>query len=116
MIPPSRSPPLPFLHSSRRRDASPLNSKRVRGETVGLWTQCEIEMASDDSGNAPSWLFSFVDLAFLSLIVMTQMASNVDTAAPDLGDMVVLGRTYNFNAYFGIILFDVLISLEDISK
>ena len=44
---------------------------------------------SPDSGNAPSWLFSFVDLAFLSLIVMTQMASNVDTATPDLGDMVV---------------------------
>ena len=44
---------------------------------------------SPDTGNAPSWLFSFVDLAFLSLIVMTQMASNVDTATPDLGDMVV---------------------------
>ena len=26
-----------------------------------------------DSGNAPSWLFSFVDLAFLLLIAMTQI-------------------------------------------
>lgn len=29
-----------------------------------------------DSGNAPSWLFSFVDLAFLLLIAMTQVGGN----------------------------------------
>lgn len=41
------------------------------------------------SGNAPSWLFSFVDLAFLSLIAMTQLTSDVQTSAPELGDLVV---------------------------
>lgn len=41
------------------------------------------------SGNAPSWLFSFVDLAFLSLIAMTQLTSDVKTSAPELGDLVV---------------------------
>ena len=40
-----------------------------------------------DAGNAPSWLFSFVDLAFLLLIAMTQIAS--DDTGPDLGDIVV---------------------------
>ena len=44
---------------------------------------------SADTGNAPSWLFSFVDLAFLSLIAMTQLSSNVDAATPDLAEMVV---------------------------
>jgi hypothetical protein len=38
---------------------------------------------------APAWLFSFVDLAFLMLIAMTQMASDVGAEAPDLGEMVV---------------------------
>ncbi len=38
---------------------------------------------------APSWLFSFVDLAFLMLIAMTQLASDVDPQAVDLGEMVV---------------------------
>lgn len=38
-------------------------------------------------GNAPSWLFSFVDLAFLLLIAMTQLAN--DATGPDLADIVV---------------------------
>ena len=38
---------------------------------------------------APSWLFSFVDLAFLMLIAMTQLANDVDPQAVDLGEMVV---------------------------
>ena len=46
-------------------------------------------MAASDTNNAPSWLFSFVDLAFLSLIAMTQLSSAVDKAAPDLGELVV---------------------------
>jgi len=41
-----------------------------------------------NSEGAPSWLFSFVDLAFLMLIAMTQLAGDVDEA-PDLGEMVV---------------------------
>jgi hypothetical protein len=40
-----------------------------------------------DGGNAPSWLFSFVDLAFLLLIAMTQLAQ--DAPGPDLGDIIV---------------------------
>lgn len=40
-----------------------------------------------DSGNAPSWLFSFVDLAFLLLIAMTQLAQ--DTPGIELGDIIV---------------------------
>jgi hypothetical protein len=40
-----------------------------------------------DAGNAPSWLFSFVDLAFLMLIAMTQLAS--DETGPDLADIIV---------------------------
>ena len=35
---------------------------------------------------------------------------------PTWGTWWAMGCTYNFNAYFRIILFDVLISLEDISK
>ena len=43
---------------------------------------------SQNRHGAPAWLFSFVDLAFLMLIAMTQMAA--DTAeAPDLGEMIV---------------------------
>jgi len=38
-------------------------------------------------GNAPSWLFSFVDLAFLLMIAMTQLAQ--DAPGPDLGDIIV---------------------------
>jgi hypothetical protein len=44
---------------------------------------------SAEGGNAPSWLFSFVDLAFLCMIAMTQLASDITTPAPDLGEMVV---------------------------
>jgi hypothetical protein len=36
--------------------------------------------------NAPAWLFSFVDLAFLMLIAMTQMTGD---AMPELGEIVV---------------------------
>jgi hypothetical protein len=44
---------------------------------------------SQNKQGAPAWLFSFVDLAFLMLIAMTQMASDVGAEAPDLGEMVV---------------------------
>ena len=37
-------------------------------------------------GNAPSWLFSFVDLAFLMVIAMTQIAN---PGAIDLGELIV---------------------------
>ena len=37
--------------------------------------------------NAPSWLFSFVDLAFLLLIAMTQIGDS--TQQPELGEMLV---------------------------
>ena len=37
-------------------------------------------------GNAPSWLFAFVDLAFLLLLGTTQLAS---TATVDLGELPV---------------------------
>ena len=39
-------------------------------------------------GNAPSWLFSFVDLAFLLLIAMTQLASDA-APVPELGEIIV---------------------------
>jgi hypothetical protein len=39
-------------------------------------------------GNAPSWLFSFVDLAFLLLIAMTQLADDAQNQ-PDLGEIAV---------------------------
>ena len=38
------------------------------------------------AGNAPSWLFSFVDLAFLMLIAMTQLAN---PGAIHLGELIV---------------------------
>lgn len=38
------------------------------------------------TASAPSWLFSFVDLAFLLLVAMTQIA---DPNAPELGEMAV---------------------------
>jgi hypothetical protein len=44
---------------------------------------------SQPNQGAPMWLFSFVDLAFLMVIAMTQLASDVDAKAPDLGEMVV---------------------------
>ena len=37
--------------------------------------------------NPPAWLFSFVDLAFLLLIAMTQLGRGAD--APDLGEILV---------------------------
>ena len=40
------------------------------------------------SGHAPPWLFSFVDLAFLLLIAMTQIAGAADRK-PDLGEFKV---------------------------
>jgi hypothetical protein len=45
-------------------------------------------MSTTQGGNAPSWLFSFVDLAFLLLIAMTQLAPPKD-ATPDLGELTV---------------------------
>jgi len=40
-------------------------------------------------GGAPAWLFSFVDLAFLMLIAMTQVAPPAGSKAPNLGEMIV---------------------------
>ena len=40
-------------------------------------------------GAAPAWLFSFVDLAFLMLIAMTQLAPDPGAAIPNLGEMIV---------------------------
>ena len=45
--------------------------------------------APNQGGNAPSWLFSFVDLAFLLLIAMTQLAEDAPVEAPELGELVV---------------------------
>jgi hypothetical protein len=44
---------------------------------------------STGDGGAPSWLFSFVDLAFLSMIAMTQIVSDVQKPQPDLGELVI---------------------------
>ncbi len=45
--------------------------------------------ASDQSAHgAPVWLFSFVDLAFLLLIALTQ-AQSAQKAAVDLGELVI---------------------------
>ena len=40
-------------------------------------------------GAAPAWLFSFVDLAFLMLIAMTQLAPDPGAKVPNLGEMIV---------------------------
>ena len=40
-------------------------------------------------GSAPAWLFSFVDLAFLMLIAMTQLAPDPSANIPNLGEMIV---------------------------
>ncbi|MEE8164938.1 MAG: hypothetical protein V3T64_05170 [Myxococcota bacterium] len=45
-------------------------------------------MMHSDSG-APAWLFSFVDLAFLMVIAMTQLAPDPAAKIPDLGEMIV---------------------------
>ena len=47
-----------------------------------------MQASGGDSGGAPAWLFSFVDLAFLMLIAMTILA-NQNAGAPDLGEIVV---------------------------
>jgi len=43
----------------------------------------------DHGDSAPSWLFSFLDLALLMLIAMTQLAPDAPPEVPDLGQMVV---------------------------
>ncbi len=43
----------------------------------------------DNSESAPSWLFSFLDLALLMLVAMTQLAPDTPPEVPDLGQMVV---------------------------
>ena len=45
-------------------------------------------MNANDAG-APAWLFSFVDLAFLMLIAMTQLAPDPGAKIPNLGEMIV---------------------------
>jgi len=44
-------------------------------------------MSATNDG-APAWLFSFVDLAFLMVIAMTQIANDA-SSQPDLGEMLV---------------------------
>ena len=46
-------------------------------------------MQQSTDGGAPAWLFSFVDLAFLMLIAMTQLAPDPGSRIPDLGEMIV---------------------------
>ena len=46
-------------------------------------------MNSSTDGGAPAWLFSFVDLAFLMVIAMTQLAPDPGAVIPDLGEMIV---------------------------
>lgn len=43
----------------------------------------------DNGHGAPAWLFSFLDLALLMLIAMTQLAPDTPPEIPDLGQMVV---------------------------
>ncbi|MEZ4282020.1 MAG: hypothetical protein R3F21_20650 [Myxococcota bacterium] len=43
----------------------------------------------DHSEGGPSWLFSFLDLALLMLVAMTQLAPDTPPEVPDLGQMVV---------------------------
>lgn len=43
----------------------------------------------DHSEGGPSWLFSFLDLALLMLVAMTQLAPDEPPEIPDLGQMVV---------------------------
>ena len=45
-------------------------------------------MNHSDAG-APAWLFSFVDLAFLMLIAMTQLAPDPSAKVPNLGEIIV---------------------------
>ncbi|MBW2498925.1 MAG: hypothetical protein JRF61_16730 [Deltaproteobacteria bacterium] len=46
-------------------------------------------MKNSSDGGAPAWLFSFVDLAFLMLIAMTQLAPDPGAKIPNLGEMIV---------------------------
>lgn len=46
-------------------------------------------MQQTSDAGAPAWLFSFVDLAFLMLIAMTQLAPDPGARIPDLGEMIV---------------------------
>ena len=46
-----------------------------------------MQQSSDDG--APAWLFSFVDLAFLMVIAMTQLAPDSGANIPNLGEMIV---------------------------
>ncbi|MFO0691385.1 MAG: hypothetical protein U0900_21990 [Myxococcota bacterium] len=43
----------------------------------------------DHGDGAPAWLFSFLDLALLMLIAMTQLAPDTPPEVPDLGAIVV---------------------------
>ena len=44
---------------------------------------------NQSDGGAPAWLFSFVDLAFLMVIAMTQLAPDSGANIPNLGEMIV---------------------------
>ena len=44
---------------------------------------------NESNDGAPSWLFSFVDLAFLMVIAMTQIAADPSDERLDLGEMLV---------------------------
>ena len=44
-------------------------------------------MATTETSGAPLWLFSFVDLAFLLLIAMTQLGDRQEM--PELGELIV---------------------------
>lgn len=44
---------------------------------------------SPRSDSGPAWLFSFVDLAFLLLIAMTQLGGDGGARPPDLGEIAV---------------------------
>jgi hypothetical protein len=47
-------------------------------------------MAADHGhGGGPTWLFSFIDLAFLMLIAMTQLAEPPGDKPPELGEIQV---------------------------
>ncbi|MFK7895413.1 MAG: hypothetical protein AB8G23_06235 [Myxococcota bacterium] len=46
-------------------------------------------MQNSSENGAPAWLFSFVDLAFLMVIAMTQLAPDSGANIPNLGEMIV---------------------------
>ncbi len=46
-------------------------------------------LMAQTGNNAPSWLFAFVDLAFLMVIAMTQVAKNADSSALHVAEMLV---------------------------